>query len=224
MAQSVENIREEIGARVRDLRVKQGWTDDVLGGKIGMSGSSLNNKERGVRDFTWEEMIRLSDVFGITIDELVRGVRPENLAAHRKTGLSNDSVHALKFFFERHSFKMVKGLNFALSSDYVLDALARYMSFTPREKGYYLSELQVYDKEHLLDCRMSESLYFNVLGQNLLQTLIEARRQDHHLRTYFDAASDFMTSLSGEEVKMAESSSCNEYEETRDQTGEKEES
>ena len=216
MAQNVESIREEIGARVRDLRVKYGWTDEVLGKKIGLSGSSLNNKERGIRDFTWDEIIRLSDVFRITIDELIRGVRPENLAAHRRTGLSNDSISSLKSFCETNSARKIKGLNLALSSDIVLDALARYMSFMPKAKGYYLSERAVYDEEHLLDCRMSESLYFNVLGQNLLHTLVEARRKDHRLRSHFDAVSEFAIDANEPEIEMAESSSRKELTENPD--------
>ncbi len=217
MNQSVETSREEIGSRVRALRVERGWTDEVLGKKIGLSSSNLNNKERGIRDFTWNEIIRLSDVFGITIDELIRGVKPENLAAHRKTGLCNDAVSSLKHFFEFNSLKMLKGLNLALSSDWVLDALARYMCFTPGAKGYYLSELHSYNKEHLLDCRMSEALYFNVLGQNLLHMLNEARNQDHSIRRHYEALDDFFVTLKEEGTKMAEFSEYEQMNENPDE-------
>ena len=84
MEQSVEITREEIGRRVRHYRMKNGWTDNELGQMVGMSGKSLNNKERGDRDFTWDEIIRLADVFKITLDELIRGIKPENLPAAEK--------------------------------------------------------------------------------------------------------------------------------------------
>lgn len=208
MAQSVESVRKEIGARVKNLREEHGWTDEVLGKMIGLSGSNLNNKERGIREFALDEIISLSDVFEITTDELLRGVKPENLAAHRKTGLSNDSVKALKDFFEHQPLKKVKGLNLALSSGYALDAIARYICFTPREKGYYLSESATYEHDRFIECRMSQQFYFNVLGQNLLQVLIDAKRKDYSTRKHYEAIEDFYIPFEedDDETQMAEPS------------------
>ena len=191
MKRSVEVTREEIGDRVRSYRMKNGWTDKELGQMVGMSGRNLNNKERGERDFTFNEIIRLADVFKITLDELIRGVKPENLPAHRKTGLCNEAIFNLKDFFENHSLDMVKGLNLALCYPYVLDALGRYMSFRPKGKGYYLSEVKTDDDEALIECHMSHPLYFNVLGQNLLHVLNDARRRDYDTRRYYEAVEEF---------------------------------
>ena len=191
MEQSVEITREEIGRRVRHYRMKNGWTDNELGQMVGMSGKSLNNKERGDRDFTWDEIIRLADVFKITLDELIRGIKPENLSAHRKTGLCNEAVNNLKDFFETYPIEMVKGLNLALRYPYVLDALGRYMSFRPKNKGYYLSEVKTDDEDPLIECHMSHSLYFSVLGQNLLHVLNDARRRDYDTRRYYQAVEEF---------------------------------
>ena len=219
MEQSVEVTKEEIGKRVRKQRLKHGWTDEELGQMIGLSGSSLNNKERGVRDFTWNEIIRLCDVFKITMDELIRGVKPENLPAHRKTGLCNDAVNNLKDFFESHSMEMVKGLNLALCYPYVLDALARYMSFRPREKGYFLSEVKTNDKEPLIECHMSQSLYFSVLGQNLLHVLNDARRRDYDTRRRYEAVEDFtLADEINEAVKLAEPSEYDQDDADPDRT------
>ena len=212
MSQTVEEIRREIGERVRNLRIKHGWTDEILGQMIDLSGSSLNNKERGVRDFTWDEMIRLSDVFNVTIDELVRGMKPENLAAHRKTGLTNAAVEALKDFYESQPIRKVKGLNLAISSPYVLDALGRYMCFVPKEQGYYLSETATHEHSNFIECRMSQQLYFNVLGQNLLQVLNEARRQDHERRRFFEVQEDFIDPPVDEEVEEPKLAEPSEYE------------
>ncbi len=207
MKRNVEVTREDIGRRVRDLRLKHNWTGEELGRMIGLSGSSLNNKERGVRDFSWNEVIRLCDIFGITMDELIRGVKPENLPAHRKTGLCNDAVNNLKDFFESRSMDMVKGLNLALCYPYVLDALGRYMSFRPREKGYFLSEVKTDDNDPLIECHMSQSLYFNVLGQNLLHVLNDARRRDYDTRRRYEAVEDFtFADEINETAKLAEPS------------------
>ena len=210
MKQSVEVTRKEIGNRVRKYRMKNGWSDNELGQMVGMTGRSLNNKERGERDFTFNELIRLADTFKITLDELIRDMKPENLPAHRKTGLCNEAVKNLKDFFETHSIELVKGLNLALCYPYVLDALGRYMSFRPKGKGYYLSEVKTDDEDPLIECHMSQPLYFSVLGQNLLQVLNDARRRDFDTRRRYEAMEDFTFAdeINGN-IKLAESS---EYE------------
>ncbi len=219
MSQSVEVTREEIGDRVRRYRLKHGWTDEELGQMIGLSGGTLNSKERGVRDFTWNEAIRLSDVFEITLEELIRGVEPGNLGAHRKTGLSNDAVSALQNFYEVQSLQMVKGLNMALSFPYVLDALGRYMCFVPTEKGYYLSEKVTNGNTPLVECKMSQALYYSVLGQNLLHVLNAARRRDYRTKKHFEAIEDFSVDDDDEdESKLAEPSAFDLYDKDSDNT------
>ena len=65
------------------------------------------------------------------------------------------------------------------------------MSFRPKGKGYFLSEIKTDDEDPLIECHMSHSLYFSVLGQNLLHVLNDARRRDYDTRRYYEAVEEF---------------------------------
>ena len=205
MSQIVSVSSTAIGERVKALRMEKGWTGARMGKLLHITGGAYNMKERGKRDFTWDEIILLSDIFNITLDEMIRNVKSHNIREHRTTGLSSDAIDTLKSYSERYSNRM-PALNQALSSEYVLDALARYVGFQPAEKGYYLAEDTTSD-EHFIECRMSQELYFSVLGQNLLHVLDDARNQkDVDIRKHFEALDDFRDEDDEPEPKLAEPS------------------
>ena len=78
---------------------------------------------------------------------------------------------------------MMEALCEALSSFSALDALARYMDYTPKKKGYYMSE-KVEHSGSFVSCTMSEELFTSVLGQNLLHTLEQVKSGEHTLDVY----------------------------------------
>lgn len=162
---------EEIGKRIAKLRKRKGWTQDELARKIiGWTRSIVNNREHGIRSVTLWEAEELAGVFGITIDELIRGVKTENVSIHDATGMSDAAIESLRSFWWQSEPEQHEGLNLALSKWAVLDALSRYVSFRPAKKGYYLSA-RVEENGPLIDCRMSAETYKAVLGQNLLHLL-----------------------------------------------------
>jgi len=58
------------GLRLKELREKNGYTQETLAEKLGTSRSRIANYEQGVRqpDFKMQEMI--ADLFGVSIDYL----------------------------------------------------------------------------------------------------------------------------------------------------------
>ena len=190
-----------VGGRVVELRTKHNLTQESLSEKMGISRSALNMKEHGDRVFSLDELILLSDLFGITIDELIRGVETANVDIHRETGLTNDAIVTLKEF-SQESPRMMEALCTALSSFSALDALARYMGYTPRKKGYYMSD-KVMHEGSFVSCTMSEELFTGVLGQNLLHILEQAKSDDHTIE-YFRALEDFEEYTAEQERKLAE--------------------
>ncbi len=189
-----------VGGRVVALRTANNLTQEALSEKMGISRSALNMKERGDRVFSLDELILLSDLFGITIDELIRGVETANVDIHRETGLTNEAIGTLKAFSRDNPF-MMNYLCRALSSFGVLDALARYMKHTVLKKGYYMSD-NVTQKGSFIHCTMSEELFGSVLGQNLLHTLDQAKSNLQPVE-YFSALEDF-EQYSNPERKLAE--------------------
>ncbi len=189
-----------VGGRVVSLRTAKGLTQEVLAEKLGMSRSALNLKEHGDRAFSLDEIIQLSDLFDVTVDEMIRGVKTANVDIHRATGLSDGPIEALKGFSTERK-ELTDSLCKALSSFGVLDAMARYMAHTAKRKGYYLSHA-VSQQGSFVDCTMSEELYENVLGQILLQMLKQVKTGEHSV-DYFSALEDF--ERYSEECKCAES-------------------
>jgi len=199
MARQSFNNWPGVGGRVVALRTKAGLTQEALAEKLGISRSALNLKEHGDRAFSLEEMIQLSDLFDITIDEMIRGVKTANVDIHRLTGLTDEAIDVLKGFSMEEQ-DLMSPLCLALSSFSVLDALSRYMGYSARKKGYYMSET-VRKKGSFVDCTMSEELFESVLAQNLLHVLDQVKAGEHEVN-YFSALEDFEDYT--EERKFAE--------------------
>lgn len=198
--------RVEIGERIISLAEEKHWTMGKLADKLKITDGALSMKIRGKRPFSAEELLVIADTFDVTLDELIRGVETKNVTAHRATGLSRKAIDALLMFSLGNKQKM-KALNYALSFPQVLDAIARYICFSPTQKGYYLSE-RVSEDEKLIYCSMSQAVYKSVLGQNLINMLDEIRTREHYSKRYwkFDYQDyDIDDYLPDEELMMAES-------------------
>ena len=191
MARKAAKEKEGMGARVERLRKEKGWTQDELAQKVFMKRESLKNKELGLRPFALEEACELSKVFHVTLDYLVNGVETKNVSIHEALGLDDEAICTMHSFYERE-YDKTEGLNRALHSPDVLAALSRYMTYTPDEKGYYLSESGSGKHDRFIECRMSPELFADVLKQNLLHMLDNAKTGDYDSRKYFEAYEDFM--------------------------------
>ncbi|QUC66916.1 helix-turn-helix transcriptional regulator [Aristaeella hokkaidonensis] len=204
MARTTDKKKEGMGARVEAARKQKGWSQEQLADYLMISRSAVKSKEMGDRPFTLEEACALCDLFHLTLDYLVNGVETINVSFHNALGLDDKALNCLRSFHERQSFRQ-EGLNMALSSPDVLTALSRYMSYVPEEKGYYLSELMSYKDDKFIECRMSHEFFSDVLKQNLLHMLDNAKAGDYSSTGYYEAYEDFMEVVERErEAKLAE--------------------
>lgn len=69
---NTRNHRFDIGEKVRQERLKQGWTQEELAEKTDMSASFIGQLERGVKVVSIDTLERLSEVFGIKSAEFLR--------------------------------------------------------------------------------------------------------------------------------------------------------
>lgn len=204
MARTTDKPKEGMGARVERERKKLGWSQEKLAEVLQTSRSSIKSKELGERPFSLEEANILCDLFHMTLDELVNGVRTENVSIHEDLGLTDEAITTLRYFNERE-YSRLPGLCMALSSPDVLAALSRYMTYTPDEKGYYLSESAAYKHDRFIECRMSQEFFADVLKQNVLHMLDNAKVGDYDSVRHFFCYEAF-TFADEEEAKLAESS------------------
>ena len=65
-----EQIAIVIGEKIRQYRLANGWTQQELGAKIGISKNAIGNYEKGFRSPKKNTMFDLAKAFGISIDDL----------------------------------------------------------------------------------------------------------------------------------------------------------
>ena len=82
------------GRVIRGLRVRKGWSQEVLSGLAGIARSHLSEIETGDKNPTVDTLWRLADALGLRLSELIQMVEedcesPENCPVdsfHRATG------------------------------------------------------------------------------------------------------------------------------------------
>ena len=72
-----------LGTNLSRLRGRSGLSQDALAEKIGVSRQSVSKWENDSSVPELEKLIRLAEIFDVTLDELVRDVRPEPEAVSR---------------------------------------------------------------------------------------------------------------------------------------------
>ena len=193
MAQYSKKEKEGIGGRVEAMRQERGWSAEKLAELLDTTRSSVNMKERGERPFTLDEACNLCDIFDLTLDELVSGVKTKNVQARKELGLSDKAIDTLESFrmlYAKKGEDDIPSLNKVLSSFEALEALYSYMEFVPSLAGYYLEKSSEAD-EPIITPGMSPEVYEVVLEQNLLRVL-RLVKAGKTLPGYFATKEDFL--------------------------------
>ena len=69
-----EDIQKQLGATVRALRVKHGWSQDVFADKTGLHRAHVGEIERGESNVTIQTLKTIADTLGVRIADLVKGL------------------------------------------------------------------------------------------------------------------------------------------------------
>ncbi len=64
--------------KLKSLRLERGWTQKDLAEKLGLAKSTVSLYEIAKREPNAEITIKIADIFGITVDELLRGTHFKN--------------------------------------------------------------------------------------------------------------------------------------------------
>lgn len=65
----IEQINQYVGAKIKEYRKNNGLKQDELAKKIGVGKTTISNYEVGLRSPKKPQMIRLAEVFGVSIDD-----------------------------------------------------------------------------------------------------------------------------------------------------------
>nr|WP_154359639.1 helix-turn-helix transcriptional regulator [Duganella aquatilis] len=71
---SVETLRKRFGERVRQLRRDAGVSQEDFADKCGFARSYMSRIERGTSNLSLDGIERLAASFGITVEDLFRGL------------------------------------------------------------------------------------------------------------------------------------------------------
>ena len=94
-------IRDEVGLRIAQLREARGLSQKQLSDELEKVGLKVRREtitqwEAGTRDLKTEYTVKLADFFGVTCDEILRGIKSENLSIAKETGLSDGAITKLR--------------------------------------------------------------------------------------------------------------------------------
>lgn len=167
-----DKTTQEIAQRVRQLRNDRGWTQEILAKKIGIKRSALNMKEQCARKFNADEIIRISDAFGITAEELVRGIRPEQLEIHENIGLSSEAIRCLQDFRTRSPENM-DALNTVLSSPHILHLIASYMTLPAEYVSFHPPEIVTQREDGMYEMKLTPSSLRFILESAIIRAMRE---------------------------------------------------
>jgi len=70
----VQDIQTRIGNRIRALRLKKGWSQDVFADRSGLNRAHVGDIERGESNVTIQTLKIIADTLGVRIVELVKGL------------------------------------------------------------------------------------------------------------------------------------------------------
>ena len=68
---NMEELMKQIGERIKELRKRKHWTQDELAHLLEVAPSSVGSYERGSRQPSIENLIRMSKYFNVSLDYLL---------------------------------------------------------------------------------------------------------------------------------------------------------
>jgi transcriptional regulator with XRE-family HTH domain len=70
----LQAIQRKVGAKVRALRKRHGWSQDVFADRTGLHRAHIGEIERGESNVTLQTLKILADALDTRIEDLVRGL------------------------------------------------------------------------------------------------------------------------------------------------------
>ena len=86
MPSSNEQIRRQIGNRIRELRKAKGWSQEKAAQEVGCSWRAMQRWEKGTVTPQWGSVEALAKAFGVTTDQIMGTVDA------KEAGIEPDSI------------------------------------------------------------------------------------------------------------------------------------
>jgi transcriptional regulator with XRE-family HTH domain len=70
----VEEILRALGQRIRELRAKQGYSQESFADKCGVHRTFMGTIERGESNLSFSNLVKVAGALGLTLSELLSGI------------------------------------------------------------------------------------------------------------------------------------------------------
>lgn len=91
-----EQIAIIIGKKIKQYRLANGWTQQELGAKIGISKNAIGNYEKGFRSPKKNTMFDLANAFNVSIDDLFPPIQKDTSSTTSKIQSIYDELEPLE--------------------------------------------------------------------------------------------------------------------------------
>jgi len=89
------NYLLDVGNRLETLREQKGWKQEYVASQLNVPRSTIAKWENGQQDFKSEAIWKLSNLYDVSADYILRGVSAEYLKVNKKLGLNDETVRIL---------------------------------------------------------------------------------------------------------------------------------
>lgn len=70
-----KELQRRLGSRIRDLRTKKGWTQDIFADKSGFHRAQVGAFERGEMNITLASLHLVAQTLGVKVGDLFKGIQ-----------------------------------------------------------------------------------------------------------------------------------------------------
>lgn len=93
----------DINERLYELRKNNNWSQEELAEKLNVSRQTVSKWESSKTIPELEKLVKLSEIYNISLDELIKGVTSETISKEN----SNKKLSKLKLFIKKHLKKII---------------------------------------------------------------------------------------------------------------------
>ena len=112
--------------KLEELRKSKGITQKDLAKDLGVSRTTIGYYESGERLPDIETAVKIADYFDITCDELIRGIKTENVDINKKLGLSEVSIAVLEMINNKNEDNEIQCLNWLICNIHFIQIIVLF--------------------------------------------------------------------------------------------------
>jgi transcriptional regulator with XRE-family HTH domain len=99
----VDTLPKLIGAKIRQIRTRLGWTQEYLAEKADMDFTSIGAAERGIRNLSLKSLARVADALSVPIEELVRLPKDTRISSEKEI-----AIHEVRVMLKDMDLEQIK--------------------------------------------------------------------------------------------------------------------